>query len=412
MTSRSIQWYVCLVIGLLLIHLQIGCQKNKSTANGKQRNSDKTGVVSADETDQPEEVAPQPTGLKPQPTGGHQPTAGDSKKKPFGLILEREYPDHTFSVTPLVLGERMILADYEGRVKSVRLATGDQDWQFQGDSLGYEAPAIADGGRLYAVAFEGFVDCLDLNTGDPIWNFNCDATVSAPLRIHDDILLIGTELATLICVDKMTGDEKWRFQATDQIHSAPQIVSGKILVVAACSRTMHVVDLATGEEVRQIQLPDESASPFIVAGEQVYVTTMYGDALCYDWVNARRIWSYSFNPEIQPQIGGGPIIIDDIMYVGASDSFVRALNIKTQKEVWAQRIKGTIESSLAIGNGVIFAVTPRGRIYGLSRKTGKILWKYETNGDFLDAPTIVEDTIVFVNNEGMVYRFGPISSLP
>ena len=472
MTRRSTRIYRRLVASLFplvvlaCVLLVSGCQRTKTAAADKPEPSDESAAGDKRSTTRQEDVsAPndaQPTG--PQPTDGEAtdgeatdgeatdgeatvgeatdgeatdgeatdgeatdgeatvgeadkpdspaPTVNSTDKRPFGLILEKEFPDHTFSVTPLILGKRMILADYEGRVKSVRLESGLEEWEFQGDSLGYDARIVADGDWLYAAAFEGFVDCLNVKSGDSLWNFNCDATISAPPLVHNDILLVGTQSAQLICLDKLTGKERWRFQATDQIHSVPQIVEDKILVVAACSRIMHVVDLASGDEVRKIELPGESASPFVVVGDLVYITTMYGEALCYDWHQAKKVWGHAFNPEIEPQMEGGPLIVDDIMYVAGTDSFVRAFNIKTKKAVWAQRIKGTIESSLAISKSVVFAVTPRGRIYGLDRQTGVIRWKYETNGDFLDAPVVVDDTIIFVNNEGMLYRFGPISMLP
>jgi outer membrane protein assembly factor BamB len=139
---------------------------------------------------------------------------------------------------------------------------------------------------------------------------------------------------------------------------------------------------------------------------------MYGDAVCYDWQQAKKIWSYSFNPEIQPEMAGGPTVIDNIMYVGGSDSFLRAFNIETQKEVWRRRVKGSLETPLVISQDLVFAVTPRGRVYAVDRKTGEIRWQYESNGSFIASPVIVDNSIIFANNDDKVYRFGPLTSLP
>ncbi|HIM29976.1 MAG TPA: hypothetical protein EYG57_10485 [Planctomycetes bacterium] len=349
-------------------------------------------------------------GLKntPEPDDGEHGPLSEPK---FGVILEREYKAHSFSVPPLVIGDRMILADYEGHVMSVRLESGEIDWEFQGDDLGYEAPLVHEDNRLYAIAAEGFVDCIDLETGESHWTVDCDATVSAPPLVVGDVLLIGTQSAELICLDKLSGDERWRFHAGDQIHAVPRVVDNQILVVAACSRTMHIVNLKTGVEIRQIELPGETVAPFTVNDNLVYVTTMYGDAVCYDWQNTKQLWSYSFNPEIQPTIAGGPSIVGEVMYVGGSDSFLRAFNITTRKEIWRRRIKGSVEVPLAIGQDLVIAVTPRGRVYAVDCKTGEIRWQYESNGSIIASPVIVDNTIVFANNDDKVYRFGPLTSL-
>lgn len=348
-----------------------------------------------------------------QATGDRAEETGDRQvaKKPFGLVFEREYPKHSFSVTPLVVGQRLILADFEGRITSVDLKSGETQWEFQGDKLGYEAPVVFDGEHLYAAAFEGIVDCLDVNSGESIWSFPCEEAISAPPLIHGDNLLIGTQAATLFCLDKTTGKEIWKFKATDQIVSAPRVQGDRILVMAACSRLLHIVDLKSGEELSQIELPGESASPLIVDGEKLYVTTMYGDALCYDWQNVKELWSYRFNPELEPQIEGGPLLDDGVIYVGGTDSFIRALNIESQKEMWARRVKGGIKSPLVMSADVVVATTERGRLYIADKSTGKLLWQYESNGDFLAPPLLHEDTLIIANNEGMVYRFGPLSSI-
>jgi outer membrane protein assembly factor BamB len=373
----------CVTVGGILLG---GCRKNLSTdkLNLSEDPPEVTVVVDA-----------------PKPTSG-----------PFRLLFEKEYPKHSFSVTPILLEDRLIMADYEGHVTSLQMPGGEIIWEFQGDSLGYEATPVHDAGRLFVAAYEGFVDCLDLATGDPIWNFNGDAPITADPLVHGNVVLIGTHNGLLFCLDKATGKELWQFQASDQIHSAPQVAGDKVLLIASCSSTVHILGLDDGLETEQIHLPSETVAPFSVDGDQLYVTTMLGEAVCYDWKKTEQIWIYPFNEELQPQIQGGPLIMDGVMYVGGTDNFLRALDTVTRKEIWKQRVKGSIDAPLVDAGAMIIAVSPRGRVYAADKKSGKIRWQFEASGDLLDSPLVVDDKVIIGTRAGILYQFGPISALP
>jgi outer membrane protein assembly factor BamB len=107
--------------------------------------------------------------------------------------------------------------------------------------------------------------------------------------------------------------------------------------------------------------------------------------------------------------GGGsvyqqPAISDGIMYFGAMDSYVYALNAETGKEMWRAKLAGmVIGSSPAIRGNAIYVGCYDYRLYALEKKTGKTIWAFRTNGEIVSTPAITKERIYFCSSDGCAY---------
>ena len=101
------------------------------------------------------------------------------------------------------------------------------------------------------------------------------------------------------------------------------------------------------------------------------------------------------------QTGGSldssPAVVNGIVYVGSYDNHVYALNAKTSTLLWKYTTGGRVRSSPAVASGVVFAGAFDNNVYALNARTGALLWKYTTGSSVVSSPT-VGDGIVYVGS--------------
>jgi outer membrane protein assembly factor BamB len=97
-----------------------------------------------------------------------------------------------------------------------------------------------------------------------------------------------------------------------------------------------------------------------------------------------------------------PRIHDGMVYFGACDKNVYALNKNTGKEVWRFSCND-IPFHPAINNGVIYFGCYDGNLYAVEAKTGELKWKFSTNGKIACRPTVNNNKIYFGSQDGNLY---------
>ena len=89
------------------------------------------------------------------------------------------------------------------------------------------------------------------------------------------------------------------------------------------------------------------------------------------------------------------------MYVGSDDQNVYALNASTGAKLWSYATGGSVFSSPAVANGVVYVELGSGGVRALKASTGKLLWTYSTYG--LSSPAVANGVVYLGSNDGNVY---------
>jgi len=90
-----------------------------------------------------------------------------------------------------------------------------------------------------------------------------------------------------------------------------------------------------------------------------------------------------------------------VAYIG--DDAAYALKARTGAEEWSFETGGSIESSLAVAHGVVFASSTGGALYALNAKTGGELWAFGTSANIISSPTLANGVVYFGSDDGNVY---------
>ncbi|MFC2143958.1 PQQ-binding-like beta-propeller repeat protein [Candidatus Aenigmatarchaeota archaeon] len=109
-----------------------------------------------------------------------------------------------------------------------------------------------------------------------------------------------------------------------------------------------------------------------------------------------------FNLTVGGSIVSRPVIKDSMVYFGACDKNVYAVDLETGEEVWRFPTNGPIIEAVAIDNGRIYAESYDGNLYSLDME-GNLVWKFCAGDKIASAPQVYKGNIYFGCKDGNVY---------
>ncbi|MDA1274982.1 MAG: PQQ-binding-like beta-propeller repeat protein [Verrucomicrobia bacterium] len=252
----------------------------------------------------------------------------------------------------------------------------------------YATPsAVLEPGRVYVHYGSFGTACLDTKTFKVLWkrdDLPCRhyrGASSCPV-IFENLVIVtfdGADLQYLAALDKQTGKTVWKTDRSvkwtnedmnnamvrdgdwRKAHSTPLIVqnAGKTQVLSVGARAAYGYEPRTGRELWRVEYFDWSAAPRPVFqdGRAIFVTgfsrsTMMavrtdGDGNVtethVDWQTRTRVPKYT-----------SPILVDDLLYIAADESFVSCIEADTGNSVWTERIGGKFRASPIYADGRLY----------------------------------------------------------
>lgn len=118
-------------------------------------------------------------------------------------------------------------------------------------------------------------------------------------------------------------------------------------------------------------------------------------------------WTFKTNSSIF----ASPVVCDNIVYVGSTDSILYALYIKSGTKAWSFKTNGGIRSNVCINGEYLYLNGGDGIIYKLNKRTGAQVWQFKTKGernyDFADyfhsTPILFNNNLFFGSGDGYLY---------
>ena len=278
-------------------------------------------------------------------------------------------PWDVFLSSPIVAQGAVYFGSGDGNLYAIDTATGELRWKFQTGDVVHASPAY-DNGTVFVGSWDSYFYAVDAATGKEKWRFHGgeDPTVhnqvgfqSSPAVI-DGVVYTGCRDAQVYALDAATGKEKWRFDnALSWVISSPAVNQGKVYYATSDSSLYHVADAASGKSVLKQQDKAYMFSSPAIAGDVVVIGVLNGTLQARDLKTGEALWNFetdkskenkgwvltkdrSFNEPFlyhsnwreaplvaaNRQFGIGaifssPLIVDGVVYFGATDGYLYAL---------------------------------------------------------------------------------------
>jgi outer membrane protein assembly factor BamB len=138
---------------------------------------------------------------------------------------------------------------------------------------------------------------------------------------------------------------------------------------------------------------DEIACSPAVADGMVFFGAADCRVYALNETTGSQIWNYTTGDYVV----SSPAVVDGRVYVGSEDRNVYCLDALTGVRIWNYTTGGMVDSSPAVVDGMVFVGSADYRIYALNETTGSQIWNYTTGGEVTSSPAVV-DGMVFVGS--------------
>lgn len=201
-----------------------------------------------------------------------------------------------------------------------------------------------------------------------------------------DYVFVGSQGGHMHCFHALTGKLVWVHAADRAFKGSPCFYKNR-LYAPNVDNCLRCLDATTGKELWKWRGPHDMDSSPVVHGGKLYVGGEDGALKCFDPDSGKLQWNLPFGVGEGEKPGSGGIessvaIADGVGYFGHLDGNIRAVDLATQKVLWARHIGKDVDASCLIVGGRLFVGVEEGdpSFHCLDRATGKTVWAQQLGG--------------------------------
>lgn len=119
--------------------------------------------------------------------------------------------------------------------------------------------------------------------------------------------------------------------------------------------------------------------------------------------SVKALWSF----KVEDAVRSTPLFDKNVVYVGAYDNNLWALNANDGSLKWNFATNGGIGASPIYNNGIIYIGSTDQKMYAIDARTGKLKWTFATEGKIYSTACFSHGTLFFGSDDGKFYAVKP-----
>ncbi len=177
--------------------------------------------------------------------------------------------------------------------------------------------------------------------------------------------------------------------------------------IAVAASAVAAVDKAALQTVWQFACEDEVRSSPAHWEGLVYVGAYDNNLYALEAETGKFAWKYP----AEGGIASSPTIEDGKVFFGSVDRLVYAVNARTGRIAWTCPTKARVYSSPSARFGHVFIGSDDNLLYAINALNGRVAWNFSAEGPVRGRPAIGSDAVYFGDEAGSVYAVGVNSQL-
>ncbi|MCA9042984.1 MAG: PQQ-binding-like beta-propeller repeat protein [Planctomycetaceae bacterium] len=276
---------------------------------------------------------------------------------------------------------------------------------------------VIDDGEVYAGGLNGELLCLDLVSGKEKWKYSTAVGLAkndlppgfkAPLTLGKSLVYAGDDFGTMRAVDRKTGELKWK------VDTEAEIVGGSVLsengegkpaqlIFGSHAERLYSLNSDTGELNWMFNTGGPVNGTPLVSGGKTFVT---GCSEPFLFIVDVEKGEQADKIELGSLLIASAADVDSVIYFGTDAGVVYALDLKEKKVVWEYSVPDRdyqMHSSPAVTEELVIIGSQDKYLHCIDRKTGKQRWEFRTRGRIDGSPVVVGERVFFGSADKNVY---------
>ncbi|MGD1995462.1 MAG: serine/threonine-protein kinase [Anaerolineae bacterium] len=218
--------------------------------------------------------------------------------------------------------------------------------------------------------------------------------------IHDANPMVSAELEEIVH-RALEYDMNQRFSSAQEMRQA--LFNLRSARVSTAKAPTIKFDAERGPvAIWQFACEDEIRSSPTVADGVVYVGAYDNNLYALDAEHGDFLWKYS----TEGGIGSSPCVSEGRIFVGSQDGLVYAINAESGRLLWTCPTKESVYSSPRVKFGHVFFGSDDRFLYAVKASSGRVAWTFEAEAPIRSSPAVGEEAIYFGDEGGSVYCIG------
>ncbi len=326
-------------------------------------------------------------------------------------ILWRKALDGQVRTSITVVGSKAYVGCFGGSVYALDASNGRTIWNYKtGDDV-WSTPTV-DNDMVYVGSNDFNVYALNASTGGLVWSFPTGGGVFSSPTVVDNVVYVGSTDKNMYALDANTSAKIWNYTAIGEIRSSAAVVNGVVYFGCFVGHTdegsgaFYALNAATGAKIWSSPTGDgdtyTSSSPAVV-DNVVYIGSTDSNLYAFRTSDGSKVWSF----KTAGSVSAAPAVYNGIVYVGSDTGDFYAINCATGTQVWSYKTSyAPIYASAAIADGVVYVGSWNDWIYAFDASSGALLWSYETGSSVFSSPTIAGSVMFVGSYDNNIYAFG------
>jgi outer membrane protein assembly factor BamB len=214
----------------------------------------------------------------------------------------------------------------------------------------------------------------------------------------------------VFCIDKETGNLKYRFPAIDPIpgifRTSPVAV-GNVIAVAGDNRVVYGFDAESGELKWSFNLSAGSFGQPVAVGNMVVVAQSDNKLVAIKAENGEAAWANPFN--VLDGINGSPAAYQNSVVFFTNRNELVSLNATNLRYDWRRRLTQVAPNSTPTVFGEDVYLNSGPYLISINAGTGFARWQISTGTQLAHAPAASAAGIAVVSRDGKMMVFDPVS---
>ncbi len=321
-------------------------------------------------------------------------------------------------LAPVVSGQEIIAAGFDGRVVSVSLETGRVVWERRLQTTLAAGPGVGEG-IVVVTTMDGRVIALNRDNGAERWRSKASSVVLGTPGVTRDIVAVRTNDGQLTGLDAVSGDVLWNYSQSVPsltIRGTSGVVAvGDIMVAGFDNGRVVGVQARDGQVVWEIPLGQASgrtevermvdvvATP-VALGRDIYAVAYQGQVASLSSDSGRGMWTREMSSIAGLAAAAGGVWVTD------ADSEIWGLSRLTGAQNWRQpALRARQVTAPAAGNGWIAVGDFEGWVHLLDQDDGRFVARVRVDRQgIISNPLAVGDMLIVQGSGGTLsaYKVG------
>lgn len=273
---------------------------------------------------------------------------------------------------------------------------------------------LAIDATIYIAEPQGRVAAYHMETGKLLWELLIQEVISGGIGAGRELLLIGTESAEVIAIDREKGRIRWRATVSSEVLTAPQIEKNVVIAHVGDGKIV-ALDATDGKRIwtNSHHVPSLSLrgnSTPIIWMDKVITGFANGQIAALELRTGKTLWETTLavskgrsELERMVDIDAALVRVDNVVYTVGYQGKLSAVDLDNGQILWARDLSS--HRDMAIAGGQIYVTDSNSRIWALDRGNGATLWRQDKlQGRFLTAPMILQaDYLIVGDYQGLIH---------